>query len=241
MHPISEKAAELLFCRYLFQAIGLRKAQLFAPSSWEERTSGYDQNIVGLAKFREVNLQFKSPEFVEKWSRFSIRLESRQHETLLALYPENTAFYIAHTFTSLRHANDEQVSKNLKEAKDFLKHFICVDASVLPANSRSVHYLREQGDKKPRDLSYKVQGDGSGRTDGREFPKGTWFRADALLDGLAEGTIGTEYDLLTKAMNPQDAVLGHTKRGIAGVGSMKAEDFGVCLRVVAAQHGSAGA
>jgi len=38
----------------MFQSLGLRNAQLFAPSSWEEQKTGYDQRVVGFSRFREV-------------------------------------------------------------------------------------------------------------------------------------------------------------------------------------------
>lgn len=200
MNPISEKAAELLFSRYLLQALGLRKAQLFAPSSWEERKTGYDQSIVGLARFREVNLQFKSPEVVERWSRFTVRLSKAQHHTLRRLYPERTAFYVAHTFTSLKQVNEEQMSPNLAAARDFLKNFICIDAHALPIKARSVHYLRPEGSAKPQTPTFKSEGDGSARTDGRPLEKACWFRGDALLDALGSGTIGRRIDFADKGL-----------------------------------------
>jgi hypothetical protein len=39
---MSEKAAEILFNRYMLQSFGLGGAQLFAPSSIEEFKNGYD-------------------------------------------------------------------------------------------------------------------------------------------------------------------------------------------------------
>ena len=195
MRPISEKAAELLFCRYLLQAIGLRKAQLFAPTSWEERLNGYDQNIVGLSKFKEVNLQFKSPDVVEKWNRFSLRIEPAQHRVLQDLYPINSAFYVAHTFPNLRSLNQEQTSPKLVEARDFLKHFICIDAHGLPEDARSIHYVKDPAGNKPSEASFKLSTDGKGKSDGQPIAKGLWFRADQLLSGINSGSVGLDCEL----------------------------------------------
>jgi hypothetical protein len=116
VYPISEKAAELLFTRYLLQALGLRTAQLFAPSSWQEHDCGYDQRIVGFSRMRQINLQFKSPEYTEP-NRFTIRLSPRQHQILQQKYPQKAAsYYVAHMFTSLKAVNEEQSNPELEEA-----------------------------------------------------------------------------------------------------------------------------
>jgi len=240
MRPISEKAAELLFSRYMLQALGLRKAQLFAPSSWEERRVGYDQSIAGLSRFREINLQFKSPEVVEKWNRFTIRLSKSQHLTLLRLYRRRTAFYVAHTFTSLKQLNAEQMSPHLAAARDFLKNFICIDVRGLPECTRSVHYVLLESGSKPREPTFKVDGDSSRRADTQPVKKTHWFRGDALLDALASGTVGEEIDLV----NRRTEDLTREAPGLASTDGDSEEvaprDIGVYVRLLLGNTSDAG-
>jgi hypothetical protein len=61
MRPVSEKAAEILFTRFMLQAFPLGKIEIFAPSSAEEFITGYDARFVGEDPFRQIYLQFKAP------------------------------------------------------------------------------------------------------------------------------------------------------------------------------------
>lgn len=234
MRPISEKAAELLFSRYILQAIGLRKGQLFAPSAWEERQLGFDQRLFGLSKYREINLQFKSPDVVTKWSRFKLRLDPPQHSLLQSLYPSGASFYVAHTFLDLAHVNQTQLSSSIKEARDFLAHFICVEIASLPADARSLHFERERGAAKPASVSVKRLGDGSGRKDGTSLTKSQWMRGDGLLDALIEGTVGTTVNAESLSEHKADsATVQCTPSKVAPA------DIGLFIQVPL-QHGTGG-
>ena len=139
--PMSEKAAEILFNRYMLQSFGLGGAQLFAPSSIEEFKNGYDAKIVGFSPLREIYLQFKAPDFLERNQRFTIRTTPHQH-ALLKSYPARAAYYVSAMFHSMEQMNQAQAI--LKTAEDFLKDFECVEVSCLPPDVRSIHYSRPE-------------------------------------------------------------------------------------------------
>jgi hypothetical protein len=222
MRPISEKAAEILFSRSLLQALGLRTAQLFAPSSWEEHQYGYDQSIVGFSAMREINLQFKSPEYTEKGHRFTIYLHTPQHQTLQRRYPQNkAAYYVAHMFASLKACNEAQADPNLTEARSFLRHFLCIDVRSLPSDARSISYIKPASHRHSPEPSFKTQGDGRSPKDAHALGVDTWERGSTLFEKLTSGTIGIVRDL----SGPHQAPIA--AKGI----EPRASDLGLCIRI----------
>jgi hypothetical protein len=134
---ISEKAAEILFCRHMLQWLGLGNAQLFAPTTRKEYESGYDSKIVGSDSMREIYLQFKAPTYSERDRRFTCNLTEHQH-LRLRNYPNGTAFYVAAYFKSLDQFNNAQSSTNTTE--DFLRNYICIDVKGVADDARCLTF-----------------------------------------------------------------------------------------------------
>jgi len=100
--PFPEKTEEILFTRYFLQACGMGKVDLYAPSTWEEHTRGYDASMCSPASRLQIYLQFKAPTYSERKKCFRIKITPQQHHTLQDFYKEkNSAYYVTHTFRSL--------------------------------------------------------------------------------------------------------------------------------------------
>lgn len=161
MKPVSEKAAEILFNRFLLQSFPLGTIVLFAPSSAQEFKSGYDSKLAGHAAFLEIYLQFKAPTYSNRRNLFTISVTSHQHQ-LLKAYPPHSAYYVAPMFRSLRELNEAQ--RDLTVSVDFLKHFVCIEVSGLPAEVDFFHFLQPESHRESPQVKYKTPDDGTTRT-----------------------------------------------------------------------------
>ena len=231
VRPMSEKAAEILFNRYMLQSFGLGGAQLFAPSSFEEFKSGYDAKVVGFSPAREIYLQFKSPDYLERNQRFTIRTSTHQH-ALLKAYSKYTAYYVAPMFVSLEQVN--KVQAELKTAEDFLKNFVCVEVSSLPPDTRSLHYCKPETHHNSPDIAFKTPTNGKSPEDAEPIVGDGWERGNTLVAKFKAGKIGALVDLESET---DAAHVVNTVRSPVGVervaSSLSPSEFGVLIRVPA--------
>src|SRR2546422_6559555 len=187
MRPVSEKAAEILFTRFMLQAFPLGHIELFAPSSREEFIRGYDAHFVGQNPFRQLCLQFKAPTYSESHDRFTIYPTAHQHQ-LLKTYPANSAFYVAGMFPSLREFNLYQT--HLRKAADFLAHFVCIEVSALPDEVDFFHFTRPSLRRLSPHVTFKIPVDGAVRVATHTVTEGGWFRGHVLLERFRGGAVG---------------------------------------------------
>jgi len=192
VRPISEKAAEILFNRFLLQSFPLGSIQLFAPSSAEEFRNGYDAMLVGFSSLREVYLQFKAPMYSENRGRFTISSTPHQH-LLLKAYPPRSAYYVAPMFRSLAELNAEQAS--VRTAADFLKNFVCVEVAPLPERLDFFHYVHPSNHRESPLVKFKTPADGSTRTAVHPVSGDGWVRGSALLTKFKAAEVGVHLDL----------------------------------------------
>ena len=101
MKTVSEKGFEILFNRFALSSFKLGELVLYAPTSNEEFTNGYDTKITGLETFREIILQFKSANINKKGDLFTAQITEHQHK-ILNKYGNDTAYYILPTFETLK-------------------------------------------------------------------------------------------------------------------------------------------
>jgi hypothetical protein len=188
---VSEKAAEILFNRFMLQWFGLGDAQLFAPTSTQEFACGYDGKVVGFDAMRELYLQFKAPSLSQRDRRFTVRLTPHQHERLRG-YPPGSAFYVAGMFSSMAHFNQAQAE--VKKAEDFLRHFICIDAAVLPQDVRAVTFGIPESHRHSPEPGFKTSAHGPGPTDFESLGS-QWDRGTTLVAKLKLGQVGRFVDL----------------------------------------------
>jgi hypothetical protein len=210
---VSEKAAEILFNRFMLQWFGLGGAQLFAPTSRQEYDHGYDGKVVGFGAMRELYLQFKSPSLSERDRRFTVTLDPRQHSRLRT-YPAGSAYYVAGMFSSMADFNRAQTE--VRTAEDFLRHFLCVDASALPDNARRVTYgIPESHSHSPRP-GYKTGENGRSPLDYVSLDRDTWDRGNTLVDRLRKGQVGRviRFDPAAEA-SPVDQALSGARTAAA--------------------------
>ena len=186
MRPVSEKAAEILFTRFMLQAFPLGHIELFAPSSREEFVTGYDAHFVGPDPFRQLCLQFKAPTYSEFHDRFTIRLTAHQHQ-LLKTYPANSAFYVAGMFCSLREFNLYQT--HLRKAA-FLAHFVCIEVSALPDEVDFFHVTRPSLQRLSPHVTFKVPADGPVQVATHTVTDDGWLRGHVLLEHFRGGALG---------------------------------------------------
>lgn len=199
--PISEKIAEILFNRFFLQASPLGSLELFAPSSAEEFRKGYDAKVIGRSTFREIYLQFKAPYFSLNRDRFTIRPTEHQHN-LLKEYTAFSAFYVAPTFRSLQELNIAQTK--IKASAEFLKFFVCIEVSCLPARIDFFHYWHVDSKRGCPDVCYKIPGDGLVKTAKHLVPAKRRMLGTKLASLLKEKQVGHAVSLSSTAdgINP---------------------------------------
>ena len=229
--PMSEKAAEILFNRYMLQSFGLGGAQLFAPSSIEEFKNGYDAKIVGFSPLREIYLQFKAPDFLERNQRFTIRTTPHQH-ALLKSYPARAAYYVSAMFHSMEQMNQAQAI--LKTAEDFLKDFVCVEVSCLPPDVRSIHYSRPENHRSSPNVGFKNSQNGKSSNDVQPIIGNSWERGNTLMSKFKTGKLGNVVDLNSADVKHQIApALEQADDAERYLTKFSEADFGVFIRIPA--------
>lgn len=190
--PVSEKAAEILFNRYMLQWLGLGKAQLFAPSTPEEFVSGYDAKVVGADSMRELYLQFKAPTYSERDNRFTFELTPHQHARLQR-YPAGSAFYVAAYFTSLQQLN--AVQSSIATTEDFLRYYVCIDVTGVSATARSITFAAPASQRHSVEPGYKDSQHGKSPKDYTPVEPRLWERGNALIARLKQGQVGRTLQL----------------------------------------------
>jgi hypothetical protein len=197
--PVSEKAAEILFTRFMLQAFPLGQLELFAPSSAEEFISGYDAKLVGRASFRELYLQFKAPTYSERYDRFTIRPTAHQHR-LLKAYPANSAFYVAGMFRSLHDFNTQQT--HLHTVADFMARFVCIEVSALPDRIDFFHFFYLSPNSQLLHVACKVPEDGLTRIARHAVSERGWLRGHTLLTNFKADALGVVVGLDDSDLSP---------------------------------------
>jgi hypothetical protein len=188
---VFEKAAEILFNRFMLQWFGLGGAQLFAPTTTQEFTCGYDGKVVGFDAMRELYLQFKAPSLSQRDRRFTVRLTPHQHERLKQ-YPPGSAYYVAVMFSSMEHFNRAQAK--VKTAEDFLRHFVCVDATALPLDARGITFGIPESHRHSPEPGFNASAHGPGPTDFAPLVGSQWERGNTLVAKLKQGHVGRFVD-----------------------------------------------
>jgi hypothetical protein len=228
--PISEKALEILFNRYLLQSFPLGAVQLLAPTTFEEFRSGYDSKVVGFSSLRELYLQFKSPLYSETRDRFTVTPTRHQH-LLLKQYPQRTAYYVASTLRSLTELNAAQ--RDLASAADFLRHFICIEVSALPEDVSFFHYTKPASHRESPRLAFKTPQDGKRRTAPHHVNNDGWLRGSALLSKFRTGDVGAT--VLLDARCDAEESWGQNKMFCPDLyevaGGLSASEYGILLRM----------
>src|SRR5262245_32573423 len=199
--PVSEKAAEILFNRFLLQSFPLGGVQLFAPSSFEEARTGYDARVVGFSSFREIYLQFKAPLYSESRNRFTISPTPHQHR-LLQEYSPNTAFYVAPMFRSLAELNSAQAA--LRTAADLLRNFVCIELTALPPAVDFFHFIQPSSHRESPLVKFKRPEDGPTRTAIHSVGSDGWLRGSTLLAKFKAAEVGAYRDLTNSKLKHAD-------------------------------------
>jgi hypothetical protein len=194
--PVSEKAAEILFNRFLLQSFPLGGVQLFAPSSIDEFRKGYDAKVAGFRSLREVYLQFKAPLYSESRARFRFSPTPHQHRLLQALYPPRAAYYIAPMFRSLAEFNAAQAT--VQTAADFLKNFVCIEVAMLPPEIIFLQYIKPSSHRESPCVKFKTPNDGPTRIASHLVRGDGWLRGSTLLDRFKSGKVGVHRDLMNR-------------------------------------------
>ena len=183
-------------------------------------------------RFTENPVQFKSPEYTEKWNRFTIRLSPPQHQILQRLYPQKAAYYVAHMFTSLKAVNEEQSNPRLKEARDFLRNFLCIDVRSLPPDARSIHYIKPESHRNSPEPSFKTKADGNSRDDVHSLVGDAWERGSTLFEKLTSGEMGVLRDLSVPLQATHDGRFAAQGSEIdSTVSELSANDLGLFIRI----------
>jgi hypothetical protein len=191
LKPVSEKTFEILFNKFLLQSFNLGELVLYAPTSYEEFTNGYDTKITGLGSFREIILQFKSPTINKKGDLFTVDITKHQHEVLKD-YDNDTAYYVIPTFRSIKELNEIQAS--IKNATDFLKHCICIDVSSLPEQVDFIHYNKPESHKESPLIKYKTPKDGTAKKAKHSIKGKAWMRGSTLAERFKSNSVGSVVD-----------------------------------------------
>ena len=230
MKPVSEKAAEILFNRFLLQSFPLGTIELFAPSSAQEFKSGYDSKLAGHVAFREIYLQFKAPTYSNRRNLFTISVISHQHQ-LLKAYPPHSAYYVAPMFRSLRELNEAQ--RDLTVAVDFLKHFVCIEVSGLPSEVDFFHFLQPESHRESPQVKYKTPADSTTKTATHAVQRPGWLSGSGLVTKFRDNEIGSTFPLEFKQVD--DVLYAEARE--SGQGSLfdcaeqlSASKFGVAVR-----------
>jgi hypothetical protein len=233
--PISEKAAEILFNRFLLQSFPLGGVQLFAPSSIDEFKKGYDTSVAGFSSLREVYLQFKAPLYSESRARFTVSLTPHQHRLLKGLYPPRSAYYVAAMFRSLAELNSAQAA--VQTAADFLKNFVCIEVAALPLEVDFFHYIQPSSHRESPLVRFKTPSDGPTRSASHPVNSDGWLRGSTLLAKLKAGKIGVHRDL----MEGYPRMAGEALREAQADANLDADErlsgaeFGVLVRIPTSQ------
>lgn len=152
IRSIPEKTAEILFNRFMLQSFRHREVAIYAPSTAEEARNGYDPKLFGMKQFREIYLQFKAPTYSEKKRHLLVRFIPEQH-ALLKVYRPKTAFYVCPMFSA--YADLVTAQKRVRNTLDFLRHFLVIDASILPKDVYSLYYSIPSSHRQSPDAVYK--------------------------------------------------------------------------------------
>ena len=232
VRPASEKAAEILFTRFLLQSFPLGSVQLFAPSSIEESKNGYDTSVAGCSLLHEVYLQFKAPTYSEGRELFTIKLTPHQHRLLQSRYPPRAAYYVAAMFKSLAELNSAQA--DVKTAADFLKHFVCIEATALPPEVEFLHYIQPSNHRESPLVRFKIPNDGPTRTASHPVDTDGWLRGSTLLKKFKAKEVGVRRDLAIgdpriPSKAAQSAPTSHVQSFEEGLSST---ELGVFLRIL---------
>ena len=199
---MSEKGFEILFNRFALNKFNLGELVLYAPTSYEEFTNGYDTKITGLETFREIILQFKSAAINKKGDLFTAQITKHQHE-ILNKYDSDTAYYILPTFESIKELNKIQAS--LKSSNDFLKYCICIDASKLPEQVDFIQYRKPDSHKESPLIKYKIPEDGKVKKAKHNIKGNAWCRGSTLLDKFKSNSNGTVFSTSGSGTTPRTA------------------------------------
>lgn len=186
--PISEKTSEILFNHYFLRAFRLGEISVYAPSSVEEFKNGYDSKLIGLSSFRELYLQYKAPIYSENKRHFTIKVTKHQHR-MLKQYPDHTAYYVAHTFTSLKDILDAQ--KKLRISINFLKYFVAIEISSLPEEITFFQYSQPSSHRESLRIRYKKTSDGNCRIASNKIVGSACLRGNQLAEKFKNHCIGT--------------------------------------------------
>lgn len=230
MKPVSEKAAEILFNRFLLQSFPLGTIELFAPSSFEEFKSGYDSKLSGHSAFREMYLQFKSPTYSSRRNLFTISVTQHQHQ-LLRAYPFHSAYYVAPMFRTLRELNEAQ--RDLTVAIDFLKDYVCIEISGLPAEVNFFQFVPPESHRESPQVTYKIPADGGTRTATHAIQGSGWMRGSGLVTKFRDNEIGNAISLDPSQVNLEsDSISDDSELGspVNLARPLSASEFGVVVR-----------
>ena len=192
--PFPEKTEEMLFTRYFLQACGLGNGTLYAPSSVEERVLGYDAKLFGAQSFREIFVQFKAPIYKQREDLFRIDITSHQHKILKHTYRPRSAFYVTHTFRSLEELHE--VESTMKNALDFLLHFIAIEISGLSDDLRFFTYKKPTLYSVLPDIKYGESRDKGKHEGATLLAEDHWFWGSRLLRDFRKDRIGAKVQLI---------------------------------------------
>jgi hypothetical protein len=198
LKPLPEKTEEMLFSRYFLQGFRLGEVTMYAPSTVEEAKRGYDSQFTGLSGFRELYLQFKAPAYSERQRRFTINTTKPQHQRLLR-YPSHTAYYLTHTFSSLEECTAAQ--RNVREAVNFLRHFLAIDIASLRDDVASFRYLKPPSHRESPQITYTCT---TNRTKHLKVGNDGWLRGNQLVEKFKDGSIGALVRLVTDQEKPSE-------------------------------------
>tara|TARA_B100001971_G_C18028376_1_gene451221 strand:- start:12 stop:737 length:726 start_codon:yes stop_codon:yes gene_type:complete len=183
---LNEKLTELLFIRYASQSIGLGKADMYAPSSREEFTDGYDAKLMATNSVRELMLQFKKATVTKRG--FTINLTPHQHKRLRK-YEPRTAFYVAPTFRCP--AEIQGLQRSIQTSIAFLTGYIAIEISHLPTEVSFIQYQRSEDGKRPTNPKFKLKDDGNVKTAKHPIKQPNWMTGKSLIDKFKRYEYGT--------------------------------------------------
>lgn len=187
----NEKLIETLFNYSALRFLEAEKVTLYAPSTREEFTCGYDSKLIGANGFDELYVQFKTPSLLNNDGR-SMKARTHQHARLLR-YPPRTAYYVAHTFESIPEI--QEVQRTATGPADFLRRYCAVEASQFEESVTTVRYYVFHPEQ-CGDICYKLGSD-LGRKPTRPIDEREWINGEELLSRFARGEIGARVVLVS--------------------------------------------
>jgi hypothetical protein len=135
-------------------------------------------------------------------------------------------------FTSLKAVNEEQSNPRLKEARDFLRNFLCIDVRSLPPDARSIHYIKPESHRNSPEPSFKTKADGNSRDDVHSLVGDAWERGSTLFEKLTSGEIGVLRDLSVPLQATHDGRFAAQGSEIdSTVSELSANDLGLFIRI----------